>query len=830
MDNEKIIEGTKQFNELFKIDKFKVVLEKLTTDKDINENEKAFILSCAIFFLDGYNKDKRYRSFLNFGYYIILKYSIKYKDFKPLFDFSLNFGFYPISKFLLSLGLIEEESINDILIDAGLDNYYNGDYYETFEQKKNRIALISDISLEKGYIAPTSYGKSSVIIEIIKNSTKEKIAIIVPTKSLLVQTYKNIKKEKFNYKLLVHDEMFENENTFIAIFTQERALRLLSKGKTFFDLIFIDEAHNILKNNSRSILISRLISQSKKLNSDCEIIYLSPLVEDIKNIKVKEDQEIKKFTINFNIKEPEIYELKLNKEVYKHNRFFLKKNEDGDNYQGFKLGIANDKLDYVISTSKNKNFLYTFRPMYIEKLARDLSKKITPTTSEKLNEIIKILKQEVHPEFYGVALLKFGIVYLHGKIPDIIKEYLESKIKEINEIKFIVANNVILEGINLPVDSLYIFSTYSLQGKELTNLIGRVNRLSDIFNNDKNNIEKLLPNIHFVNNNEGEYSNGNNMFNKILLLRNSYFKDEVKNPVLSNFDINSIKDIDKVKQEKRRKEVSDLIIREKSLFDSPLDFNDRLYKSLFESGIAELYNNSEILFQKLKSFFETNYYETNEWKEKDILDRIKMLFLFDSNIISDEEFRRLTNDETVSFYRNYIRISQKRSLKENIDNYFKFYKERSLSNDFKKRKFYFGTSYGDEVYDSVNYPNSKRRVYVDLGKVNDDVRLLNLVIVKLKMEDEFVSFTLNKFIVFLHDFNLITDEEYNIYVYGTTDKKKIKFTKFGLNIGLITKLERDDQLKNIYFDSNNNIKYREQFKEYLFSLNDFQRFEIEKFI
>ncbi|MFL0120275.1 hypothetical protein V2611_00585, partial [Tenacibaculum maritimum] len=89
---------------------------------------------------------------------------------------------------------------------------------------------------------------------------------------------------------------------------------------------------------------------------------------------------------------------------------------------------------------------------------------------------------------------------------------------------------------------------------------------------------------------------------------------------------------------------------------------------------------------------------------------------------------------------------------------------------------------------------------------------------------------LNKFIIFLYDFNLITQEEYHEYVYGTTDIKKIAMTKFGLNISLITRLEEDKQIKNLEMDDNNNLRANKKFKKYLNQLNDFHRFEIERFL
>lgn len=162
-------------------------------------------------------------------------------------------------------------------------------------------------SQEKAFIAPTSFGKSSLIVDYIKNLKKHlKIAVIVPTKSLLSQTYKMIRDNDFDYKILMHDEMYNNESSFIAVFTQERALRLLAKKDVFFDCLIIDEAHNILNNNLRSILLSRLIKKNKNLNSKTKIIYLTPLINDVDSIKLDNNQKITFNNIPFNIKEPEI--------------------------------------------------------------------------------------------------------------------------------------------------------------------------------------------------------------------------------------------------------------------------------------------------------------------------------------------------------------------------------------------------------------------------------------------------------------------------------------------------------------------------------------------
>ena len=82
----------------------------------------------------------------------------------------------------------------------------------------------------------------------------------------------------------------------------------------------------------------------------------------------------------------------------------------------------------------------------------------------------------------------------------------------------------------------------------------------------------------------------------------------------------------------------------------------------------------------------------------------------------------------------------------------------------------------------------------------------------------------------LFDYKLIDLDEYNLYIYGTTDEQKIALTKYGLNISLISRLSEDGQLSNMSFDSYNNLTANENFYKFLDSVDDFYKFEIKRFL
>ncbi|KZA09219.1 DEAD/DEAH box helicase [Acinetobacter baumannii] len=574
---------------------FNNIIEKMTLNQKISEEEVVYILACAIIFLKEYNNDKRKFQHLNFGYFILLKVALNNNYYEPLMDLSLNIGLYPIARYIVENKLIDNLSIKDIILDANIEKFKKGNIVETYKQKKYREELLNSRSSERSYIAPTSFGKSSFIVEMIKKEKDRKVAIIVPTKSLLLQTYKAMKYNFPKRKIIFHDEMYNNDGNFIAVLTQERLLRLLNKFKDLsFDNLIIDEAHNLLNKEQRSVLLIRAIRRNKFRYPEAKILYLSPLIENSENLKYDSNQNIFERKISFNFKEPDISEYKLNGNVYKYNRFL----------DEFYLSEKNeDYLNYLLSKSKNKNFVFLVQPKKIENLAQLISERIEGVNDNReLFELSEIISKNIHEDFYCVEYIKKGVIYLHGVLPDLIKEYLEHKFSKLGCIRYLVANRVILEGVNLPIDNLYILNTWGLNTKDLINLIGRVNRLNEIFNNKNGSLRKLNPEIHFINNEVFGQKNGN-MSNKIQWLRSGLFADEVKNPVLLNCIESTSQELNSSNNEyffdnsnlliDRTKEKEDFLI---------LNENDpevRLRHVLYESGLDSEYEDFDLAYSVL---------------------------------------------------------------------------------------------------------------------------------------------------------------------------------------------------------------------------------------
>ncbi|MCK5592442.1 MAG: DNA helicase, partial [Candidatus Pacebacteria bacterium] len=455
-----------------------------------------------------------------------------------------------------------------------------------------------------------------------------------------------------------------------------------------------------------------------------------------------------------------------------------------------------------------------------------------------------ILIKEVHEDFNIVEHVDDGVVYIHGQLPELIKEYLEYKFREVKEIKYIIANTVILEGVNFPIDSLFIFGSHIISnGKSLMNLVGRVNRLNEIFKFSKKNVEllennlyKLLPKVHIINEKEQKEDQHDSKFKH---LRSRVFPDVIKNPTLELFDIKKVgpKGTTKEKQEERErfvKRTEKIQAYEKFISNIIDTHRDEVKKYFIENSLNNYYIDTELA---IDSFIDTKASilssDNSEWRLLSMMDKIEKVFIQNPDNIFEYEFKRLQNESARKYYEGYITIAKKKNLKNNIKWQVDKFIEIKNNEELKKldqQKIYVGESYGDTIWKTENWRDSKREVYAELSN-KEGSTLTNLAIVKLQVEENFVSFTLNTFIQALFDFKLISENEYNVYVYGTKNVEKIKLSKQGLSLSLISRLEDDEQLGNLSFE-NGNIVGNDAFKSFLNSnlVNDFYRFEIQRYI
>tara|TARA_Y100001960_G_scaffold321122_1_gene395224 strand:- start:8943 stop:11510 length:2568 start_codon:yes stop_codon:yes gene_type:complete len=838
----------KELKSLTKNTRYAVSMERLTLGVEFDSYEdKVFILSFALLCLQIYKRNNSYKKYLNLSYFIILKYSLIHSDYKPLYDFAVNIGFYPIVNYIIENNLIEDYSINDYILSTAIEDYRTEEgYIPTFEQHSIFREVNNNADKELAIIAPTSYGKSETILRHIRHNLldKDKFVIVVPNKTLLNEVYRDVLSNfGDDVNVINHDEMYESFDKVICVFTQERALRLLNSRSDVnfsYDVMYIDEAHKIFENDDRNRLLTRLIRLNKEINANCQVIYLSPMISDCQNLNIIDDKEIKPLRILNNIKELDLYLLKEG-EQYCYNIYTDKF------YNSEKR--SSTQLQYIINHSDMKNLIYINGVKDTEEWAKTIGNHLSSNKSQSfevkdksLDVIQAVLNKYVHKDYILNDIIVNGVMFLHGQLPDHIRPYLERKFKDCDSIKYLVANSVVMEGVNFPIDNIFIVSLYRLKTKHknFINLIGRAGRLKYIFKkSEENNLFKLLPKIHILD--ESGESNLHTHFAK------DVFPDEKKNPLLKNTS----------KTEKESPKNQEIISAEESYFnleksksrseEDKIKYYILKYLSNLYYINSELINNitSRIINAKkdclengkindvdsalifIYNNFVEGFLRDYDNVEPSNGDHVDGVIKYDSNL------NRLKNENAVKYYSKYIIEHRQKAFYQQVNyevaNFKKVvnkYKENPSNATESACHFYIGETRGECKWKKWNgkYIGNRNVYFNAIGKKDKD--LPTYAIAKLKIESDFVKYKLQPFIRFMYDMNLITSYIFNIFIYGTNKENEIRLMKRGFPVGLLEEFRKTEQLDNIDF-KNNLIKDERKFLEYYESIeDDLLKFEI----
>ena len=142
-----------------------------------------------------------------------------------------------------------------------------------------------------------------------------------------------------------------------------------------------------------------------------------------------------------------------------------------------------------------------------------------------------------------------------------------------------------------------------------------------------------------------------------------------------------------------------------------------------------------------------------------------------------------------------------------------------------------------DIHYSLDYAFKAIKEGVDAIRINPGntnplklKELLNLAIVKLKIEDDFISYSLNNFINLMYEYKIISDEIYNKYIFGSTDEREIQLYKNGMPSFIVAILNHDGQLNNIEIKDNGECSGNSDYQNYKNTKDDFVQYHLERYI
>ena len=749
---------------------FASLYDRFIVGEKLSQKQYEILLAIAICFTNADDTNVQ-----QLGYRIVVEYCNQTNDYIPLYEIAVNKGLYPVSKF------IEQHYIDDSKRnfftewnDAFTEQYVSGEVCRSEQQNSLVHFFESKKDDTVSVIAPTSYGKSELILSAVKEYAGKKICVLTSTKALLIQTKKRVQQISKGIfpKIVVHPEMYNpNDSSCLAVLTQERLLRIFKKDPQLsFDCIIVDEAHEMLEDDSRSRTLANVIIVAQKRNPEVAFKFLTPFLADSTNLKARyTTYDIEGFKVSEYIKTEKyfLYDLRNHTGLKLYDQFLNKYLPISDNRN---LGFEED---VVKAYSAGKNIIYLNKPTDIEKFALALADVLPEVDSELIQTACDNISEYLQPQYNLLTCLRKGIIYHHGSVPDAIRIYIEDLYKKDDAVRYVITSSTLLSGVNLPAERMFILDNKrgrsNLSHDSFKNLVGRVCRFSEIFNDETGNLYRLEPQIYLV---FGKYfaqnANCESFLSKVAKVEQNY-KDKVDNVLLSEAKITA-------DNEEKLRQASEFIENyENGVVE---DYQERYTntvsgKACIMNGITEF----DVFAHEATIQQQVDVYQSESIKISDsntLLETINDLFIQCLPDNGVESLKRLENKEARNFYSMMFEWRVKNKSYAEMISLFVGYWHQLYKKD-RNVMVYVG-KWGD-----IKRPGSNVARYTKfVGK--NRTQVVNLAIVRIKEEQDFIDNTLIKYVEVLHDLDLIEDRFYAQIKYGTDDERTICLIKNGLSL------------------------------------------------
>lgn len=749
---------------------FASLYDRFVVGEKLSQKQYEILLAIAICFTNADDINVQ-----QLGYRIVVEYCNQTNDYIPLYEIAVNKGLYPVSKF------IEQHYVDDFKRnfftewnDAFTEQYVSGEICRSEQQNSLVHFFESKKDNTVSVIAPTSYGKSELIISAVKEYAGKRICILTSTKALLIQTKKRVQQISKGIfpKIVVHPEMYNpNDPSCLAVLTQERLLRIFKKDPHLsFDCIIVDEAHEMLEDDSRSRTLANLIIVAQKRNPEVAFKFLTPFLVDSTNLKARyTTYDIEGFKVSEYIKTEKYFlcDLRNHTGLKLYDQFLNKYLPISDNRN---LGFEED---VVKAYSAGKNIIYLNKPTDIEKFALALADVLPEVDSKLIQTACDNISEYLQPQYNLLACLRKGIIYHHGSVPDAIRIYIEDLYKKDDAVRYVITSSTLLSGVNLPAERMFVLDNKrgrsNLSHDSFKNLVGRVCRFSEIFSHETGNLHRLEPQIYLV---FGKYfaqnANCESFLRNVAKVEQNY-KDAVDNVLLSEAKITA-------DNEEKLRQASEFIENyENGVVE---DYQERYTntvagKACIMNGITEF----DVFAYEVTIQQQVDAYQGESLKISDsntLLETINELFIQHLPDNGAESLKRLENKEARKFYSMMFEWRVKNKSYAEMISLFVGYWHQLYKKD-RNVMVYVG-KWGD-----VKRPGSNVARYTKfVGK--NRTQVVNLAIVRIKEEQDFIDNTLIKYVEVLHDLDLIEDGFYAQIKYGTDDERTICLIKNGLSL------------------------------------------------
>lgn len=322
--------------------------------------------------------------------------------------------------------------------------------------------------------APTSFGKSRIVSEIIIHGSYNNIAIILPTIALLNETYLSFRKnllirERYNLINTLTQEFGSANNIFILT-PEKMDLLLDSHPQLQIDFFTMDEIYKIQDGDERKHVFTHCLYRLSKLARDFYLI--GPYFQDFSTNFLNHTNAIfRRYSAEI-VQKDTIDISNLNPKV----EFVIAQHK-------FKKLVDNDKnLINITKKIDGQTLVYLGRKDTVETRARKLA--AIQTGIDIQSDLIEYIKSIIDEDWSLVHCLKKGIAFHHSAIP----KYIQTEIVDAfnnSSINTLVCTSTLTEGVNTSAKNIVIYDNSKgsnlLSGFDVKNIKGRAGRFLSHF-------------------------------------------------------------------------------------------------------------------------------------------------------------------------------------------------------------------------------------------------------------------------------------------------------------------------------------------------------------
>lgn len=340
--------------------------------------------------------------------------------------------------------------------------------------------------------APTSFGKTRIIREIIAHNNYQNIAIILPTVSLLSEQYQEIRSNLEGYIISKSSKVkIETNKKYILILTPERMNVFLEENSDFkINFFVMDEIYktDYKLDDDRFRVFADILYKLAKTEADFYLI--GPYINDFSsNFR-------RKFNVKFKLFNLEIVQKDFYIGIGSHRIGNTNIKVIADKFKSLLRILSSETID-------GKFLIYRGTKQLVEDTAKKLIE-TWPVMSHN-EEFVSYLSENISPNWDLIACLKRGVAFHHGAMPRHIQDLIVDEFNN-GRVKYLFCTTSLTEGVNTSAKNVIVYdqkigknilkgldkkNIEGRAGRFMKHFVGRVFHLDNIIEQTENNIVEI---------------------------------------------------------------------------------------------------------------------------------------------------------------------------------------------------------------------------------------------------------------------------------------------------------------------------------------------------